>query len=193
MVRIPFSAFTWVSAARETWDLKCLPCDETNKKGGPKTQKDRQAQCHQRTPVTISFMSNSSGKRIMPTTRQCCLGVLTARMTQTAQAGRKSWHVSAPRGREGGKRNEGEETLSQWPRGLLIKLHHTSLHYIPTCHVQIITVVIPSRASQLPLIMFRTGSVDEDSFIQSPAKCQERRCGWILHFQEGVTNAACGP
>ena len=49
MVRIPFSAFTWVSAARETWDLKCLPCDETNEKGGPKTQKDRQARCHQRT------------------------------------------------------------------------------------------------------------------------------------------------
>ena len=28
-----------------------------------------------------------------------CLGVLTARMTPTAQAGRKSWYESAPRGR----------------------------------------------------------------------------------------------
>ena len=72
MVRILFSAFTWVSAARERWDLKCLPCDETNEKGEPKTQKDRQAQCH------------------------CCLGVLTARMTPTAQAGWKSWYVSVP-------------------------------------------------------------------------------------------------
>ena len=70
------------------------------------------------------IMSNSSGKRIMTTTRQCCLGVLTARMTPTAQAGWKSWYVSAPRGREGGKRNKGEETLSQWPRGLLIFVHH---------------------------------------------------------------------
>ena len=42
-------------------------------------------------------------------------------------------------------------------------------------------------------ILFRTGSMDEDSFIQLPAKCQERRYGWILHAQEGVTNAACGP
>ena len=30
-----------------------------------------------------------------------------------------------------------------------------------------ITVVIPSRANQLPLIMFRTSSVDENSFLQT--------------------------
>ena len=119
MVRIPFSAFTWVSAARETWDLQCLPCAETNEKGGPKTQKDRQAQCHQRTPVTISFMSNSSGKRIMTTTRQCCLGILTA---PTAQAGRKSWCVSATRGREGGKKKQ--------RRGDLKPMATRSPHYI---------------------------------------------------------------
>ena len=74
MVRIPFSAFTWVSAARERWDLKCLPCDETKEEAGPKTQKDRQAQCHQRTPVTVSLMSNSSGKHCddNTTTRLIC-------------------------------------------------------------------------------------------------------------------------
>ena len=44
-------------------------------------------------------MSNSSGKRIMTTTRQCCLGILTARMTPTAQTGRKSWYMSASRGK----------------------------------------------------------------------------------------------
>ena len=46
--------------------------------------------------------------------------------------------------REGGwEKNKGEETLSQWPRGLLDT-------HITTCRVQIITVVIPSRANQLP-------------------------------------------
>ena len=64
-----------------------------------KSQQDRQGQCHQRTPLTGSLMSNSSGKRIMTTTRQYCLGVLTAHMTPTAQAGRKSWYVSASRGK----------------------------------------------------------------------------------------------
>ena len=44
------------------------------------------------------IMSNSSGKRIITTTRQYCLAVLTAHMTPTAQARRKSWYVSASRG-----------------------------------------------------------------------------------------------
>ena len=43
-------------------------------------------------------MSNSSGKRIMTIIRQCSLGVLTARMTPTEQAGQMSWYVSASRG-----------------------------------------------------------------------------------------------
>ena len=41
------------------------------------------------------------------------------------------------------QKNKGEETLSRWPRGLLNT-------HITTCRVQIITVVIPSRANQLP-------------------------------------------
>ena len=45
------------------------------------------------------IMSNSSGKRIMTTIRHCSLGELTARMTPTEQARRKSWYVSASRGR----------------------------------------------------------------------------------------------
>ena len=61
------------------------------------TQEARQRQCHQRTPVTGSLMSNSSAKRIMTTIRHCNLGVLTSRMTPTEQAGRKSWYVSSVR------------------------------------------------------------------------------------------------
>ena len=54
-------------------------------------------------------------------------------------------------------------------------------------------LVTTSHSNGLTIIMFRTGSMDEDSFIQLPAKCQEGRYGWNLHSQEGVTNAACGP
>ena len=89
------------------------------------TQEDRQV------PPTNSgdwtIMSNSSSKRIITTTRQCCLGVMTARMTPTAQADQKSWYVSASQGREGGKRDKGEETLSQWPRGRLSTCHVLTL------------------------------------------------------------------
>ena len=51
----------------------------------------------------------------------------------------------------------------KWLQSLLITLH--------------LNVPFPSRANQLPLIMFRTGSMDENSFIQTGHKV--RKTVWI--------------
>ena len=64
-----------------------------------KSQQDRQGQCQQLTQVTGSLMSTSSGRHIIDDNATYCLGVQIAHMTPTAQASRKSWYMSASRGK----------------------------------------------------------------------------------------------
>ena len=172
-------------------DLKCLPCDETNE--------DRQAQCHQRIPVTISFMSNSSGKHYDDNT--------TTRLMSTVQMVRTPFSAFSRHTQEGSMStlpatNSGDWTIMSntsdsthdpnrtsrsevmvrvspsreggWEknqrRGDLEPMATRSPLNVPCPNI---TVVIPSRANQIPLTMFRTGSMDENSFLQTGHKVRK--------------------
>ena len=78
------------------------------------------------------------------------------------------------------KRNKGEETLSQWPRSLLITLHLN----VPCPNI---TEVIPSRTNQLPLNIFWMYSINLFLFrshTQPPL--------FLLHRSPLVSSSAWG-